>query len=153
MFEVVGLSMSGPKKWMTSIPESRIGVYVVAIISDASGNCHVDAEYLPARERMFWSPEEPIVYIGCTRCRGGISRRLSQFYRHKYGDSAPHSGGEAVKLLRCGLWVYWASAEDPLAIEDAMLSAFFEKVGTWPFANRNKAGRTRRQINSRGDFA
>jgi hypothetical protein len=135
IFKQVGLTPCGPKSWGTQIPERSAGVYVVALVPDSSVRLEgpVYAEYLDEREREHWLSEQPIIYIGQTTC---LSRRLSQFYRHRYGQRSPHCGGEAVKLLQCSLWVYWSPASHPVESERMMISAFQQAVGRKPFANR-----------------
>ena len=129
--------------WGTRVRESRPGVYVVALVGEATLGCSVDAEFLEPDERKRWRPDEPVVYIGQTT-RQALAGRVSQFYRHKYGARSPHSGGEAVKLLLsppsprppCNLWVYWSPAPDPYDAELLMICAFRRRVGQLPFANR-----------------
>ncbi|PYP91665.1 MAG: hypothetical protein DMG65_07200 [Candidatus Angelobacter sp. Gp1-AA117] len=81
-------------------------------------------------------PNQPIIYIGQTTKRT-LTKRLGEFYRHIYGAKSPHSGGEAVKLLHCDLWVYWSPSPDPRDSELLMLCAFRKRVGKLPFANRS----------------
>jgi len=133
-----------PVLWKTSVTESSGGVYVVALAGEANVESEVSADYLPPIERKRWLPNEPVVYVGATECRKGLAGRIGQFYRHQYGKRSPHSGGQAVKLLQCGLWVYWSSATDPFGCEQAMLHAFRQRVGQLPFANRNAGGQSRR---------
>ena len=143
LFATARLSPSGPVQWGIRINESAIGVYVVALVGDSNVGCRVTAEFLTPAERQRWVPNEPVIYIGQTT-RQKLAKRISQFYRHKYGDKRPHYGGQAVKLLLyppspcspCDLWVYWSPAPDPRSSERTMLSAFKERVGKLPFANR-----------------
>jgi len=112
----------------------RWSFYVVAVVGDPKSNCDVKANYLKKAERQRWVPSEPVIYIGQTT--RPLSRRIREFYRHQYGKRSPHSGGQAVKLLKCQMWVYWSPANDPLDAELLMLCAFRKKVGRLPFANR-----------------
>ena len=136
IFKSVNLAPCGPVPWQTKISERNAGVYVVALVNDPilAGQWHAD--YLPPPELERWLPNEPIVYIGMTRCRKGLAKRILDFYRHKYGNRSPHRGGQAVKLLNCALWVYWSPLLDALGCERRMLAAFEERAGRQPFANR-----------------
>jgi hypothetical protein len=74
-----------------------------------------------------------------------LRRRLSEFFRHRYGEKAPHRGGQAIILLselpKCPLWVYWAVAAGPseaVEAERRMLEVFRKNVGALPFANRRR---------------
>lgn len=137
IFKQAGLTPCGPKSWGVQIPERSAGVYVVALVPDSSVrlDAPVYAEYLDERERERWLSEQSIIYIGQTT-RQTLTKRLSQFYRHRYGQRSPHRGGEAVKLLRCNLWVYWSPASRPVESERIMISAFQNAAGRKPFANR-----------------
>ena len=86
---------------------------------------------------------EPVICIGQT-ARQTLTKRISQFYRHKYGARSRHSGCQAVKLLLApppprppfDLWVYWLPAPDPYDAELMMICAFRKQVGRLQFANR-----------------
>ena len=136
VFKAVGLSPCGPVPWLTKISERTAGVYVVALVADANFGCQVYADYLSSSNRQRWLPNEPIVYVGATKCKQGLAGRIEAFYRHKHGKRSPHRGGQDVKLLKCSLWVYWSSAMDAFGCEDRMLAVFRERVGQPPFANR-----------------
>ncbi len=137
IFNVASLSPRGPVRWGTPISEAGAGVYVVALVGEANAqlDCPVYADYLEEPERLRWLPKQPVIYIGQTT-RGTLAKRVSQFYSHRYGQKAPHRGGQALKLLRCDLWVYWSPTSDPRGSELTMISAFKEEVGQKPFANR-----------------
>jgi hypothetical protein len=136
IFNEAKLSPRGPVRWGSQISESSAGVYVVALVGEANLGCLVEADYLEECERQQWLPGQPVIYIGQTT-RQTLAKRVSQFYRHRYGHKGPHAGGQAVKLLRCDLWVYWSTATDPLDSEVTMISAFKRQVGRLPFANRD----------------
>ena len=136
VFNEASLLPHGPVRWKTQISESSGGVYVVALVGEANLGFQLYADYLETLELQRWLPNEPVVYIGCTRCKDGLAKRVTDFYRHTYGKKSPHKGGEAVKLLRCDLWVYWSPAIDPFDSERTMINAFKERVGKLPFANR-----------------
>jgi hypothetical protein len=73
------------------------------------------------------------VYIGRTGLR--------QFYRHKYGASSPHRGGQAMLLLKCPLLVYWAPTGDYAATEHVMIEWFRSQAGKLPLGNRIRSAR------------
>ncbi len=125
-----------PVRWGTPISEASAGVYVVALVGEAKLPCQVYADYLPSLERQRWLPNQPIIYIGSTS--QPLHVRVKDFYRHRYGQKGPHRGGQAVKLLRCDLWVYWSPTTDPRGSERMMINAFQEQVGQLPFANRRR---------------
>jgi hypothetical protein len=82
------------------------------------------------------------VYVGKTD--RPIRKRLGEFRRHQCGNKSPHAGGQVVKLLRCGLWVYWSTAPNPYDAEHTMICAFKEQTGQLPFANEYQGRRQRR---------
>lgn len=136
IFAAAGLQPCGPVLWKEQVPETSEGIYVVALVEEAGARleCPVYGDYLPPGEKQRWLPTEPVVYIGQTR--GRLTGRLEQFYRHIHGCKSPHRGGQAVKLLRCRLWVYWSPTTNPKNYEQIMLDAFEKQVGQLPFANR-----------------
>ncbi len=140
-FEEAGLVCHGPVEWGEAVPASSQGIYIVALIPDPSQVCSLsDVSYLPAPERQKWINGQPIVYIG--RTRRTLARRLLEFYQHEYGNRAPHRGGQAIKLLRCQLWVYWSDTGNPKEAEEVLLSAFRRYTGgLLPFGNRRREGR------------
>jgi hypothetical protein len=136
VFSLANLSPYGPVPWGTKISEARPGIYIVALAKDANAclSKPMPADYLDADEHIRWLANEPVVYIG--RTEGKLKDRLSQFYRHKYGKSSPHRGGQAIKLLKCDLWVFWSPTVDPVRAEQAMIAGFEGQFGHFPFANR-----------------
>lgn len=63
-------------------------------------------------------------------------------HRHRYGSRAPHRGGQAVKLLMCQRWVYWAAAEKPHYAEGSMIEGLKARVNDRrPYANRRNERR------------
>jgi hypothetical protein len=136
LFKRIALSPLGPVRWGKPIPDESPGVYVIALSADAKAStCDIDADYLETSERFRWIPNQPIIYIG-QATRQTLATRLRQFYRHKYGAKSPHRGGQALKLLKCDLWVYWSPCENPLGCESLMLELFKKHTGQLPFANR-----------------
>jgi hypothetical protein len=79
---------------------------------------------------------QTIVYIGRSK---HLSKRLGQFYRHKYGERSPHRGGQEILNLPGKRLVYWAAVADYAGTENIMLDAFRSVAGVWPFGNRMKS--------------
>ena len=137
LFEAAGLAPQGLVGWGTPIDVPRPGVYVVALVEDSAEHARfVNVDSLSATERKRWNAGQPIIYIG--RATRSIRGRLAQFYRHKYGEKAPHRGGQAVIPLECKRWVYWATTDSPIKAERQMIDAFRAKVGALPYANRRR---------------
>ena len=116
------------------IPEVGPGVYVIKI----TGSGESATRNLTDAQRRHWCDDQDIVYIGRSK---HLRRRLRDFYRHQWGNSRPHRGGQDVKLLRCDLLVFWGSTLDYASAEKAMIEAFTLVVGRRPFANRMRAAR------------
>src|SRR3954453_3494683 len=134
LFRAAGLEPCGPTPWRIGIEEPRRGVYVV-VLKQKQRDCPLCptataklSEAARELETTRWVPEEKIIYVGQTT-RQTIATRVRQFYRHKYGDSSPHRGGQAVHLLSCELEVYWSHSDDPENSESQMLLAFIEESG------------------------
>lgn len=137
VFRAADLVPHGPVAWGTLPAETAPGVYVVSLLDDPQGCIGLpSADYLSERERERWLPGHPVVYIG--RTRRPLARRIREFYRHKHGKTAPHRGGQAVKLLICNLWVFWCPTDEPTHAEHAMIEAFCRHTGRLPFANRRR---------------
>jgi len=137
LFKEADLSPCGPVPWRIPLSVSGCGVYVVAFVRNPRLGCgRRKVEYLPPDEQKLWLQKQPIVYIGQTK--RPLAVRIREFYRHKYGEKRPHRGGQAVKLLRCALWIYWAQTNNPRSAERMMINAFVERVGGLPFANRRR---------------
>jgi hypothetical protein len=142
LFKQVGLSPSEPVSWKTEILEHCAGIYVVALAKE-SENCPFCKEIVSnlderkiGKERDHWLPGEVILYIGQTT-KQTLAYRLHQFYVHKYGNKSPHRGGQAIHLLKCDRWVYWAPTNDAKGMEQKMITAFKLRTGNHrPFANR-----------------
>jgi hypothetical protein len=137
VFNLGNLIPNAPVPWRTKVSEHCAGIYVVALTKEANCrvSCTVDVSELEERERQHWLPNELIIYIGQTT-KQTLAHRVDQFYNHKYGKKSPHRGGQAVHLLQCDRWVYWAPRPDPKSVEKGMIEAFRKKVGSRPFANR-----------------
>ena len=142
LFKIAKLRVCGPVPWGKKVPENKPGVYVIAVVSRPRSHCGSrKISYLPADIAVRWIARQPVIYIG--RTTSSLSRRVGQFYRQEYGKKSPHRGGQAVRLLKCDLWVYWSPSDNPFVAEDKMIERFREKVGSLPFANRMRSARVR----------
>lgn len=140
LFKAAGLQPSGPVPWLKPVPEKSPGVYVVAIVPTADGDCDpIDVSDLPIEITARWNESQPVIYVG--RASKSISRRISQFYQHRYENRSPHRGGRDVLLLKCALWVYWSPTDNYDKAENVMIEAFKAAVGRLPFANRMRSAR------------
>ena len=110
-----------PVRWRTPVPERKSGVYVVVRTHGRTDG-------------------QSILYVG--RTRRSLRLRISQFYRHRYGNPSPHRGGQEVLPLRSSASAYWAATHDPVYAEHLMIERFRELVGRMPYANRVRAART-----------
>ena len=177
LFSTVGLSPQGPVPWGCSdLPNNHGGVYVVSLCNDPKQKgiprpdipiCKdaIDT-WLKSDEDItingktptvelvakyfdkFWLPNENILYIGKTK--QNLRKRVSSYYRHKLGNSRPHSGGQWIHALsiRDNTFVYFAECSKPEEIETKMLLYFAFRVAQTseaqninnckllPFANR-----------------
>jgi hypothetical protein len=114
LFTAAGLSPCGPVRWGEACAEQDSGVYVVVV-------------------------DDAIVYIG--RTRRPLSRRIREFYRHRYGDKRPHRGGQELFRIPGDRIVYWCPTADPCEAETKMLRAFEDFYGRLPAANRRRGDR------------
>jgi hypothetical protein len=117
LFKQAGLTAAGAAEWKQEIPERGPGVYIITSTDPAADG-------------------QPVVYIGRSK---HLRRRLKQFYKHQYGQKAPHRGGQEILRLKGSLTVYWAPAEYYAAAERGMLEAFQSATGVWPHGNRMKS--------------
>lgn len=116
------ISLSGKVDWGEAVPHVASGIYL--IVAPKAGR------------------NQNIVYIG----RGKqLRKRLGQFYRHKYGNTAPHRGGQEILLLPGPKTVYWAAVEDYADAEDRLLTAFEKMAGEKPFGNCIKSARIKQE--------
>src|SRR5688572_21917495 len=108
VFAAAGLVPQASVPWGTTIDERRPGVYVIALTTVPDDPApDIELVCVPEAERARWLVQQPVLYIG--RATRSLRGRLAQFYRHQYGKTAPHRGGQAVIPLECGRWVYWAA--------------------------------------------
>jgi hypothetical protein len=135
LFQNARVAPTGMAKWGDVIPEVGSGVYVVSIAHPAS----VTLDSLPEREREYWDPQQSIIYIGRA---ARLSRRLSQFYRHEYGDRSPHHGGQAILKITCPKRIDCAAVDDYADAEHRLIEAFQTRAeGRMPFGNRVRSAR------------
>jgi hypothetical protein len=117
LFQSIAPIASGEVEWGQLCPESGPGVYVITISDASAAGRHV-------------------VYIG----RGKqLRRRISQFYRHKFGNKSPHRGGERILTLEGRMSVHWAAVDDYADAEHILLEAFRKLTGCLPYGNRVKS--------------
>jgi hypothetical protein len=137
LFAVAGLAPDGPVEWGGAIGQSRPGIYTVALTANPDDPApHIPLTCVPDAERARWLVQQPVLYVG--RATRSLRGRLAQFYRHRYGKSAPHRGGQAVIPLECDRWVYWATTQSPIKAERQMIEAFRARVGKLPYGNRRR---------------
>lgn len=190
IFAAAGLRPLGVTAWGGEVPEDEPGVYVVALDEDpealtahlpeapiADGaiehllkvrpELQVDdrpptPSGLRARLQQFWLPDETILYIGLAS--RSIRSRVDAYYRTKLGARSPHAGGWFLKTLERHptRYVHWATTENPLKTEDAMLRAFCDGVSDstratlydparpFPFANLEWPPGTRKRHGIKG---
>lgn len=121
LLDRVGLAPGGVADWGRPVLDHRPGVYIISLLQAASG---------PPR----------VVYIGRSK---HLARRLRQFFRHRYGASSPHRGGQEILTLSGQKTVHWAPTEAYVDAERRLLEAFYEQCGAWPLGNRIRSARTK----------
>lgn len=157
LFSTVDLSPQGPVPWgCKDLPDNHGGVYVVSLCDDLkqkgiprpdipickdaidtwlkSGKKFKINDETPTVELVakyfeeFWLPNENILYIGQTS--QNLRKRVSSYYRHKLGNSSPHSGGQWIHALSIldNTFVYFAKCSKLEEIETKMLLYFALKV-------------------------
>ena len=119
LFERIGVTAGGSVEWGQPVPERGGGVYIISILDVIEG--------------------QHVVYIGQTG--RSLRVRLAEFYRHRYGDLSPHSGGQEVLKLGSLRKVHWAAVVDYATAEDVMLEAFRKAVGRLPYGNKVRSAR------------
>ena len=117
LFKLIGaVPQSGP--WGCRGQEDRSGIYVVTSDPPKDG--------------------QSVVYIGRAK---SVTKRLYQFYRHKFGDRRPHRGGQDIlKLPELGhtLQVYWAYTDNFEQNERVLIGKFETITGRLPMANKRR---------------
>ncbi len=140
LFRRASIEIRGHVAWGSAVPDTSSGVYVIALAEPAANF----TAKLSEDQLKRWNADEEIIYIGrATQLR----KRIAQFYRHEYGRSSPHRGGQDIKLLTGLTEVYWGSALDFAEAEKAMIDAFHAEVGALPFGNRMRAAQKRAASN------
>ena len=140
LFRRASIEMRGPVAWESPVADTSSGVYVIAL-AEPGANFTANLSEDPLER---WNADEEIIYIGrATRLR----KRIAQFYRHEYGQSSPHRGGQDIKLLTGLTQVYWGLASEFAAAEKSMIDAFREEVGALPFGNRIRSAQKRATSN------
>jgi hypothetical protein len=137
LFTQARLDPGGNTTWGQSVVEHGPGVYVISIADPSS----VKLDSLPEHERQHWNPQESIIYIGRS---ARLSRRLRQFYKHKYGEKSPHRGGQAILCLHCEKHIHFAAVKDYAGAERRLLEIFEKESGRKPFGNRARSARLSR---------
>jgi transcription elongation factor GreA len=145
----VGLLADGPAVWGRPVPAPGPGVFILELPHpevvapldlsrigkwiERVGSLRLDGDRptskaLAARLASFWLPSQQVVYIGASS--GSIARRISAIEQTDLGDRHPFSGGHWLKTLRSldGLRIWWATTTAPEEYEDALLTAFADRV-------------------------
>jgi hypothetical protein len=158
IYAAAGLAPGGVVTWGEPVPETRPGVYVVALSSDIAAKraggaaCPIDpdsvVELLRVRPELrldgsrptageladrlsaLWLDDETVVYIGLAGT--SVQSRVNAYYRTPLGARSPHAGGWPLKTLSVlsSLWVHYAASTDPSASEQLMLAAFVGSVSS-----------------------
>lgn len=113
------------------ISESKLRLWITKIRTiEIDGKAGINTLELLNRLNRFWLPDENILYIGQTECKGGLKKRISQFYRTDLGERKPHAGGHWIKTLSClnDLYVHYISTSSPLILEKEILKNFASQV-------------------------
>jgi hypothetical protein len=89
--------------------------------------------YTELKDRLnkFWITDENIIYIGQTNCKGGLEKRVGQYYNTELGENGPHAGGHWVKTLKNYtdlLFVHYICTNNPLTLEKEILKKFIKQV-------------------------
>ncbi len=119
LFERIGVMAGGLVEWGRPVPERGSGVYIITVADVIEG--------------------QYVVYIG--RTTRPLRVRLGEFYRHRYGDSYPHRGGQEILKLTSPQTVHWAAVVDCKMAEDVMLEAFRNAAGRLPYGNKKRSAR------------
>lgn len=155
VFAAADLAPAGPVRWCEPVPETKAGVYVVALThtpwqrAGTRPRCPLDlsviqtllslravevdgkpatVETIRKRLTQYWLPDETVLYIG--RASKSVRKRVRTYYRTPLGAAKPHAGGWWLKTLKAlsSLYVHFAASDDYVEAERAMLRAFAERV-------------------------
>jgi len=149
LLKAVDLRPDGPVLWGRPVPASGPGVYLIELpeprptapieatrvgkwIERVPG-LRLDGERptfrsLMARLQAFWLPGQTVLFIG--GATGTIGGRVAALRKTPLGDRRPYAGGHWLHTLQ-GLErarVWWAMTDAPEEYEDALLSAFADRV-------------------------
>ena len=107
---------------------TRVGKWIERVETLLLDGSRPASRALAARLASFWLPSQAVLYIGASDA--SVGRRISAIARTELGDRRPHSGGHWLKTLRSldGLRVWWAPTDATEEYEDALLSAFADRV-------------------------
>ena len=149
LFRAVGLMADGPSRWGRPVAAAGPGVFIIELPGPLASapiemtrvgkwiervaTLRLDDERptskaLAARLASFWLPSRSILYVGASEV--SVGRRVSAIARTELGDRKPYSGGHWLKTLRSldDLRVWWAATAATQEYEDALLTAFAERV-------------------------
>ena len=124
LFAAAGLEPGGPVRWGTVLPETRPGVYAVALTDDPTSTAAAretapldrlaldnlwtvrpelrmnlappDADDLIERIGGLWLPDEVVLYLGLAGT--SLRTRVGQYYKTQLGARRPHAGGWWLRL-------------------------------------------------------
>jgi transcription elongation factor GreA len=145
----VGLMADGPVVWGRPVPASGRGVFIVELpasrptapieltkvgkwIERVEGlrldGSRPTSRALVARLAAFWLPSQPILYVGATNA--SVAQRVVAIDRTVLGDRRPNHAAHWLKTLRSldGIRVWWALTDATEEYEDALLTAFAQRV-------------------------
>jgi transcription elongation factor GreA len=145
----LGLDVDGPARWGSPPPSQSAGIFVVELDAPLPAapidqvavrrwlervpDLRLDGERpsptaLAQRLASFWLPGQAILYVG--RTNRSLAARVAALYATELGHRRPHPGGHWLKTLqdptRLRLW--WAETDAPEEYEDALLTAFAERL-------------------------
>ncbi len=149
LLRATGLLADGPVVWGRPVPAPGPGVFVLELAApkptapieltrvgkwlERVDTLRLDgtlptSKALAARLASFWLPSQTVVYVGASDA--SIGRRIAAMGRTELGDRRPHHGGHWLHTLRDlrGVRIWWAQTDAPEEYEDALLSAFAERV-------------------------
>ena len=145
----VGLLADGPAVWGRPVPAQGPGVFLVELPTPLATapieltrvgkwiervpSLRLDGERpgsraVAARLASFWLPSQTVLYLGTSD--GSVGRRIAAMDKTNLGDRRPASGGHWLKTLRSvdGVRVWWAPTAATEEYEDALFSAFADRV-------------------------
>jgi transcription elongation factor GreA len=149
LLRAIGLLADGPVVWGRPVPAPGPGVFVLELAApkptapieltrvgkwlERVDTLRLDgtpptSKALAARLASFWLPSQTVVYVGASDA--SIGRRVAAMGRTELGDRRPYHGGHWLHTLRDlrGVRIWWAQTDAPEEYEDALLSAFAERV-------------------------